>query len=120
MITGAFRFTKLSRLRSQIDFANVFSKSFKVHGQGFILFFRPNVYGQPRLGLAISRKVSTRAVIRNRLKRVVRESFRLHQANIGAFDVVFLGQPVLATVSAAEIFAALNRAWPKLVQRCGN
>lgn len=120
MIIATFRFAKRSRLRSQSDFANVFSKSFKIHGQGFTLFFRPNVYGYPRLGLAISRKVSTRAVIRNRVKRAVRESFRLNQAKIGAFDIVFIGQPALATTTSPVFYTALQKAWLKMVQRCGN
>lgn len=48
----------------------------------------PNRLGLARLGLIVGRKAASRAVIRNSLKRLVRESFRLQQAELGALDLV--------------------------------
>ena len=52
--------------------------------------------GYPRLGIAISRKCTRSAVIRNRIKRTIRESFRVRKQALGANDIVFLAQAGLA------------------------
>ena len=50
-----------------------------------------NDRGNPRLGLVISRKAAGAAVARNRIKRLVRESFRHTQTQLGGFDIVVIG-----------------------------
>lgn len=52
--------------------------------------------GYPRLGIAISRKCTRSAVIRNRIKRTIKESFRIRKQALGGNDIVFLAQPGLA------------------------
>ena len=41
-----------------------------------------------RLGLVVTKKGNAKAVRRNRIKRIVRETFRHHQANLGRYDIV--------------------------------
>jgi len=48
----------------------------------------PNALGHARLGLAVPRRVVRLASGRNRLKRLMREIFRLHQAALPAMDLV--------------------------------
>ena len=48
----------------------------------------PNGLEYPRLGLVVAKKVLPRAVDRNRVKRVLREAFRLGQWELGGLDVV--------------------------------
>lgn len=70
----------------------------------------------PRLGLVVSRRVSTKAVVRNRIKRQVRESFRLHRVALGTFDIVVAAQAAAARASNAELSLSLQRHWKRLAE----
>lgn len=115
-ITG--RFTRSVRLLSPVEFKRVFSGACKVGGRYLTLLARANDLGHPRLGLAISRKHVKTAVGRNLIKRQARESFRLHQATIGSFDVVILGKPGVDKLSRRELRALIDDYWQELAKRC--
>lgn len=112
------RFTRSARLLSPAEFKHVFSGACKIGGRYLTLLARANNLGHPRLGLAISRKNVKTAVGRNLIKRQARESFRLHQATIGNFDVVILGKPGVANLSRREIRALIDNYWQELAKRC--
>ena len=69
----------------------------------------------PRLGLAVSRKVDRRAVGRNRIKRVMRETFRAHRAELADGDYVVVGRIGAALLDETQLRAALI----SLLQRAG-
>lgn len=60
----------------------------------FSLYSHPNKKGQARLGIAVSRKVSKKAVTRNTLKRIIREAFRVKAKNLQALDFFFKVRPI--------------------------
>lgn len=78
----------------------------------------PNRQQHPRLGLAISRKVARNAVARNRIKRVIRESFRHWQTRLDALDIVVLGRGGVSTRSGKTLDNALEKLWIKLIEKC--
>ena len=53
------------------------------------VFIRPNLLGRHRLGITASRKLSVRAVERNRAKRLLRETFRLSRSALGGLPVSY-------------------------------
>ena len=53
------------------------------------LYLKPNKGDFPRLGLIVARKVAQNAVRRNKLKRILREVFRLHRSKLGNNDYIF-------------------------------
>lgn len=71
-----------------------------------------------RLGLTISRKVSKKAVQRNRIKRVVREYFRKNQVVKSGIDVVFTAFPGCAELTNEALNQALDSLWQRAAQRC--
>jgi ribonuclease P protein component len=75
----------------------------------FTLCVLPNDLGHARLGLAVSRKVGG-AVVRNRVKRRLREAFRRLRPELGGVDLVVLASPEAARASAAELAEALAEA----------
>jgi ribonuclease P protein component len=85
-----FPFDVKSRLRSSIEFKRVFRLGKKLHGPIFRFIYIKNQEDCARVGLAIPKKIVRTAVIRNRLKRLVRESFRHYQAAIKGYDVVVI------------------------------
>jgi len=103
-----------ARLRRAAEFAAFRDASGRVQARHFLLRVIPSVVGEARLGLAVSRKVSKRAVARNRIKRIVRESFRLHRAGLPALDVLVIARPIAADAENAALRAELDVAWRKL------
>ena len=108
------RFTKNNRLLDAADFGRVFDGATRSRDKLFTVLCRHNATENARLGLAIAKKRCRRATARNRIKRVVRESFRRQQDLLSGLDVVVMNQPAAATADNAELFASLDRHW----QRC--
>lgn len=77
-----------------------------------------NQLEHPRLGLAIAKKNSKRAVDRNKIKRVTRESFRLQQHELSALDIVVLARRDAANASSSQLTKSLEKHWVKLVKQC--
>jgi ribonuclease P protein component len=76
-------------------------------------FVLPNPRGQHRLGITASRKLSRSAVGRNRVKRLLRESFRLSGASLGElgrnYDWVLNAKRPLLKVKMAAALDDLQR-----------
>ena len=115
---GSGRFSRSARLLSPAEFKRVFSRAEKFGSSYFTILVRSNNLCHPRLGLAISRKHVRRAVGRNRIKRQIRESFRLHQDIIGGYDVVVLGKPGIDKLDRRKLRALLDAIWLELAKRC--
>ena len=64
-----------------------------------------------RLGLAVSKKHCRQATGRNRIKRVVRESFRQNQAEIAGLDIVVINQPAAASATNRMLFDSMAAHW---------
>ena len=109
------RFTRQYKLTKPIDFKRVFSNPLVSADACFRVL--ATAYGRenPRLGMAVSRQVDKRAVGRNRIKRAVRESFRLYWAGRPAgLDVVVLPRWQTATMCNEKLLRSLRRHWSKL------
>jgi len=82
------RFPKSLRLRRRAEFARVFDVKCSVADRYLVLYVAPNELGLTRLGLSVGRKVG-KAVIRNRIKRLLREAFRLSRRDLPVgFDLI--------------------------------
>ena len=68
--------------------------------------------GAARLGVLISRRHAARAVVRNRIKRCIREAFRLEQERLGPIDV--LVRPPYAVKPSAQMIVRLREIFGRL------
>ena len=85
-----FGFSKDKRLTKNSDFSRILSKKIRFSDGFLVLFVDENSLGYPRLGVAVGRHFGN-AVLRNRLKRLLRESFRKNQIEIpSGFDYVLM------------------------------
>jgi ribonuclease P protein component len=104
-----------TRIRRAGDFAALRQASGRLGGRCFSVRYRPNELGHARLGLAISKRVSKRAVERNRIKRLLRESFRRIRNDLPPLDLVFMAREQAAGVPGPELLAELDMLWRKLL-----
>lgn len=96
------------------DFQRVFNQNERSADNMLVVLVRPNGLTVSRLGLAIAKKHAARAVERNRIKRLIRESFMCHQPFKVAIDAVVLNRRDIALKSNRQVFQSLANHWQKI------
>lgn len=92
-----------SRLRRGAEFDAVFRRGRRQGGALFLVVAAPNGRSYDRLGLAVSRRLGG-AVVRNRARRLLRESFRRVDASGSeGMDLVLVARPALVGCRLAEV-----------------
>jgi ribonuclease P protein component len=103
-----------ARIRRAGDFAVLRQASGRFGGRCFSVRYRQNEVGHARLGLAISKRVSKRAVDRNRIKRLVRESFRRARHALPPVDLMVMAREQACTLPGSVLLAELDALWRRL------
>ena len=75
---------------------------------------RANGLGHSRLGLAVSREKIRKAVFRNSLKRLIRESFRVNHDILAGLDLVVVPQGKVDTSDRRALRESLDLHWRKV------
>ena len=115
---------KNAKLLKAADYNHVFDKPVRSSDRYFTVLARPNKLLHARLGTAFSKKRVKRAVARNRLKRISRESFRLIllkqqsvQEKLNADYIVLAGAQCLKATNQ-QLFHSLENHWQQLNKKC--
>ena len=112
-----FSFQKHQRLLDKHAFSAVFTGTpTKAGGASGLVLTKPSNHAQSRLGIIVAKKNVRRANQRNRIKRVVREYFRLNPLPAST-DVIFLARYGVADMTNAELRADLALIWKKLSKK---
>ena len=90
----------------------------KANNGGVTVLAAANGLNHARLGLAIAKKKLSAAPARNRLKRIIRESFRSHHEQLVGLDVVVLNTASASMKTNAELFSALLAHWNAVAEQC--
>ncbi len=110
-------FGKNRRLLNSSDFKEVFdNNSVRVAHPNLLILSEPNGTATSRLGLVIGKKNVPTALARNKVKRVVRETFRLTDLPV-AVDLVFLARKDLGKLSSTELATLIQQSWVRLAAR---
>jgi ribonuclease P protein component len=116
---GDYTFPRESRLLTPAHFSNVFADATPAPSKYVTLLAKINPeLSNSRLGITIAKNRVRKAHDRNRLKRVIRENFRLHQHFLPNIDIIVIGKSNLDTLSNQEFNDLLNKLWIKLKARC--
>lgn len=106
------------RVLRKADFDTAFRQGRRLGDPLLSLVLRPNGLGHPRLGVALAAKVVGNAVARNRLRRIIRDSFRLAQHRLPAADLVVGARAGVRDAPAPKIRASLDALWSKAAHAC--
>ncbi|WP_449434824.1 ribonuclease P protein component [Pseudomonas putida] len=110
-------FSREKRLLTPRHFKAVFdSPTGKVPGKNLLILARENGLDHPRLGLVIGKKSVKLAVQRNRLKRLMRDSFRLNQQMLAGLDIVIVARKGLGEVENPELHQHFGKLWKRLAR----
>ena len=115
---GETTFPRELRLLTPAHFENVFSNAIPAVSPQLTLLGKVNAHNHPRLGITVSKKRLKHAHERNRVKRLIRESFRLNQQNLPHIDIVVVAKSGLDKMTNQQIFDLLEKLWKKLTKRC--
>lgn len=108
-------FSKKHRLLNSGDFSYVFDKAvLKASHPAFTVLAKPSQSTTARLGLVVPKKQIKLAVRRNRVKRIVRESFRLTHKNLPQIDVIVLARSRADSMSNSELQSTLRGLWKRI------
>ncbi|MDV3240348.1 MULTISPECIES: ribonuclease P protein component [Methylocaldum] len=118
MASPSYGFPRTRRLSTAADFQRVFEQPCKSADQYLTVLARTNGRDYPRLGLAIARRQIRNAADRNRIKRLIRESFRLQQSLLGGVDFVVMARSAAIQADHDTIRSSLHKHWENLVRRC--
>lgn len=105
---------RTARLRSAADFSALRRARGRAGNPRFQLRYDNTGQTSARLGQAVSRRVSKRAVERNRIKRLVRESFRHARADLPCVDILVIARPAAAGVASPELLAELRQLFKRV------
>ncbi|MDR6937500.1 MULTISPECIES: ribonuclease P protein component [unclassified Luteibacter] len=97
-----------ARIRRAADFAALRTVSGRLGGRCFLLRFGNNDGDTARLGLAISKRCSKRAVDRNRIKRLAREAFRRARPALPPVDILVMARDSAVNETGAALLAELD------------
>ncbi|HQX46704.1 MAG TPA: ribonuclease P protein component [Steroidobacteraceae bacterium] len=113
-----YTFPAQRRLRLKTDFEKVRGEGKRIADSFFSMTFRPNDLGSPRLGLAVAVRTAGGAVARNRVRRIVKDSFRLAQHELPAVDFVVAARTRVKDAPARELHLSLGLLWKQVATRC--
>ncbi|MEM7081343.1 MAG: ribonuclease P protein component [Pseudomonadota bacterium] len=112
------RFSRQQRLLKGVQFDRVFKRNVRSRDQFFVVLASLNQLPYPRLGLAISRKAAGDAVPRNRLKRLVRESFRTLPDDYPGLDFIVMAKAGAAAQPNDILLKSLTKHWNRVQAQC--
>ena len=109
-----YRFSQINRLLEAKQYKRVFAEPVRQTNRFFTILARRNLIALPRLGLAISKKNIRLAKDRNRIKRIIRESFRHEKSGFANLDLVVMAKQDALKADNTELFNSLSALWLNL------
>ena len=106
------------KFSSSLKLNHIFRRLYRTNGQAnscLVLYARKNRLGENRVGVTVSKKLG-KAVVRNRVRRRLREVYRLHESRfLPGWDIVVVARGRAVDAS----FSDLTRAYLSLAKKCG-
>lgn len=100
-------------LKKPSEFSKVYKRGKSYADKNLVVYYLPNQLQITRVGFSISKKVGN-SVVRNRVRRLIRESFRLNYADMIGYDIVFIARVRSNQVDYHEITRSIKYIFKKI------
>ncbi len=114
---NSLAYPRKHRLISKAEFKSVFDNAQKISQKHLLVLYKPNQYLYSRLGLVVAKRFANKAVSRNQIKRVLRESFR-HSFDIKGMDIIIIARYQCDTLTKHKLREGIDKLWEKLRMQC--
>jgi len=105
---------KINSLKKENEFKSVFQKGDVFGNKAFVIYYLKNDYKENRLGIIVSKKVSKRAVVRNKIKRRTKEAYRHNEDSfIKGYDIILIAKESITMVAFSSLEKSLNHLFYK-------
>ena len=111
-----YRFQRSQRLRRPAEFQAAYRQGRRFGNELLTATVRPNDQSVARLGLSIAARTVGNSVCRNRLRRLLRDSFRLRQLELPPVDIVIGARSAARAASAAVLREGVGRLWNQIIE----
>ena len=112
-----YQLAKADRIRRPADYRSLSKVGRRRHCEHFILVYRKTDCSTIRLGITVSKKVG-KAVTRNKIKRIIRDYFRLNRDRLPErMDINVIARHTAGRLEAAEIRENLGRCFEKIAEK---
>jgi ribonuclease P protein component len=109
-----FSFTKADRILKRHEFIALAKTGRRVQNEYFIAVFAPGRHGRSRLGITVTKKVGG-AVKRNKIKRLIREFFRLNRQFLsGVWDINIIAKNQIADITSEKAYRSLQNIFSRI------
>jgi ribonuclease P protein component len=109
-----FFFTKADRILKRHEFIALAKSGRRIQNDYFIAVFSPGRHGRSRLGITVTKKVGG-AVKRNKIKRLVREFFRLNRQFLsGVWDINIIAKNEIADITSEKAYRSLQNIFKRI------
>jgi ribonuclease P protein component len=116
--TPSLRLPPERRMRRPAEFKRAYAAGKRLGNEFFTVNAQANGLSCARLGMSIAARILRRAVDRNRIRRLIRESFRVHQLGLPAIDIVIGARAGVLAADNAQLRGALEKLWLKVTTAC--
>lgn len=100
-------------LKKPSEFSKVYKRGKSFADKNIVVYYMPNQLGITRVGFSISKKVGN-SVVRNRVRRLIRESFRVNFDFVGTYDIIFVARVRSSGVEYHEMTKSLKYIFRKI------
>lgn len=107
-------FPKKLRITKPEEFRYLFRTGKKLHTENLVLYIKSNSLGHPRIGISIGRKAAAKSVDRNRIKRLLRESFRTNKTDFNENDIIVVVKNNISQSKMSDVLSEIKSALLKL------
>lgn len=114
MNTNSSQFSRKHRLLKKEEFDFLFDRSKQITDPHLKVLYKKTEQSYPRLGLIVGKRTVNSAVLRNRIKRVVRESFRMQKNAFAHHDIIVIARKRSDQLTKLKLREEIENLWKKV------